>query len=175
MDNFFQQGLLQVTTAPVILIAILAIALFAAQQSLYKNPIALVLFPLAITASMTFNHFVFLDLPYTEILLVTAGGIALLVTLKLKIQAASSLLLATLLGLLLGSQANPTLIPGASTQTILMTAAGILVSSGTIFLLVSLIGGTLKNLFNGIVLRVLGSWVVASSLMVFVLKIAPIN
>lgn len=82
-------------------------------------------------------------------------------------------LLAVGSGVLLGLDSVPSLIPGIQASTIYTILAGTAVAATLAVVVLTSLALVLRNWLNGMILRVLGSWVAASAIMVLTLQLAP--
>lgn len=105
-------------------------------------------------------------------LLIAAGGAGCLLALRLRLPVWLYLLLAAVAGVLLGMDSSPAMIPGMKAMKIYAFMTGVAVADTLALLLLALLALGLRTLLDGVVLRVLGSWVAASALMVLTLMFA---
>ncbi|QLQ31811.1 MAG: HupE/UreJ family protein [Candidatus Thiothrix singaporensis] len=105
-------------------------------------------------------------------LLIVAGVVGCLLALRLRLPVWLYLLLAAVAGVLLGLDSSPAMIPGMKALKMYAFMAGAVVADTLALLLLALLALGLRTLLDGVVLRVLGSWVAASALMVLTLMFA---
>lgn len=106
-------------------------------------------------------------------LLIAAGIAGCLLALRLRLPVWLYLLLVAVAGVLLGMDSSPVMIPGMKALKIYAFMAGAVLADTLALLLLALLALGLRTLLDGVVLRVLGSWVAASALMVLALTFAP--
>jgi hypothetical protein len=107
------------------------------------------------------------------VLLTLAGVTGILLALRLELPLWLGAVLTGVGGVLIGMGSAPLMIPGLNALKIYTELAGTAVSTSVTLLALALLASLLRTLLNGIVLRVLGSWVAASALMVLALLFVP--
>ena len=147
----------------------ISLGMLLAQQGHSSFIKAILVFVYAVIFGAWLTRTVDLGLNIPLISLVVAGVLGMLVAIKLKLNTIVVLLLSLISGFLVGQESAPVLIPGMKAMTIYAFFIGATITSALVLTIVSLISLLFTNLGNGIVLRVLGSWVVAAALMVQVL------
>ena len=147
----------------------ISLGMLLAQQGRSSFIKAILVFVYAVIFGAWLTRTVDLGLNIPLISLVVAGVLGMLVAIKLKLNTIVVLLLSLISGFLVGQESAPVLIPGMKAMTIYAFFIGATITSALVLTIVSLISLLFTNLGNGIVLRVLGSWVVAAALMVQVL------
>ena len=110
-----------------------------------------------------------LNLNIPLISLIVAAVLGLLVSIKWTLKTYLVIALSLVSGFLVGQESAPVLIPGMKAMTIYAFFIGATITSALVLTAVSFVSLLFRNLGNGIVLRVLGSWVVAAAVMVQVL------
>lgn len=157
-------GMVHALLVPAHVLALLAAGLLVGQQ----GPIvpALVIFAVGLAAGLVAIAFATRQSFAFNVLLAAAGAAGILVALAQPVPAASTLL-AGLTGLALALDSPPQAIS-------LAVAAEMLVGTGlgAWLTFVAVVGGTrgLKRLWQGIGVRILGSWVAASAILVLALR-----
>jgi hypothetical protein len=163
------QGIFHPLQTPAHIILIIGLAFFIGQQSHLK---ILLLALFAIIAGFALNHFNLLNWNTELILLSLALICGLLLVLRLNLPTVISLVLLIISSVILGLDSSPIMIPGLSTNSIYSwrLGAGITLTVGVVLL--SLLAYLLNRFWNGIILRVAGSWIATSAIFVLTLMLA---
>ena len=151
------------------LILVIALAVLLGQQAWFPSIKKLLLFIGSLTVGFIINHFYTPEWSVELILLIIALIIGLLVTLRLKLSAMLLLPLLIISGSILGLDSRPIMIPGFGNSIMINWLLGATASMSAIFMLLNVVSYVLRNLINGVVLRVIGSWIATSALFVLVL------
>ncbi|MEB8433198.1 hypothetical protein OO007_13245 [Cocleimonas sp. KMM 6892] len=174
--SWLTQGLQHPVLTPSHAILLCSLAFLIGQQS--KLPIHISLLFISSIAGMLLNYFVFPGARLELLLLGMALIIGLLVVIRIKqlppLMLIISLLLATLTGLFIGIDSQPISIPGLRTNSVINWHLGAVITITLSTLILSLIAQLLRRFGDGIVLRVLGSWVATSALITLTLQYAKI-
>ncbi len=170
MNQFFIQGLQHPFLTPSHLILLMGLGIFLGQQGLKKSPSAVVVFIVAALISAGAHRFypigVNMGINMEITLLIIAAIIGILCALRLELPLWVSLLITLSCGLLIGQDSAPVLIPGIKLIKIYTSLAGSILSAAALLSLITLIALFVNKRLKGIPLRVLGSWIFASSVMV---------
>ncbi len=166
------QGIFHPLQTPSHLILILGLGFLLGQQSQLK---ALYLTPLAVVAGFALNHFNLLDWNTELILLVLALICGLLLILRLKLPCFITVVLLIISAVILGLDSSPVMIPGLGLNSVFSwrLGAGITLILGVTGLALPAYG--LNRFWNGIILRVAGSWIATSAIFVLTLMLASKN
>lgn len=175
MNSFFLQGLLHPFLTPAHLIALLALGILLGQQAKKNGYSALLIFIAFTLASLVSTRLYRADINSEIILLILAGCLGIITALKLSLSKWIALIFAIVTGSLIGIDSAPVIIPGLKASKIYADMAGTFVSVSIILIAVSLLSQLINKLWQGIALRIIGSWVFASALMVLALMFAPLN
>jgi urease accessory protein len=159
-------GMLQPLLVPAHVLVLLAIGLLVGQQGSSALPLAV--FALGVAVGLAAIAFAARQTFALNLLLAAAGSAGVLVAVAQPVPATSTLL-AGASGLALGLDSPPQAISLAvAVQTLIGTGLGAWLA------FVAVVAGTrgLKRLWQGIGVRVLGSWVAASAILVLALRFA---
>ncbi len=154
---------------PAHLILILGLAFLLGQQKQIKN---LLLLPFAVLAGFVFNHYSLLSWNTELILLVTALICGLLLVLRLNLPKPITIILLIFCGIILGLDSSPVMIPGLGTNSIISWRLGAAITINIAIVVLSLFAYFLNHYWNGIILRVAGSWIATSAIFVLTLLFA---
>jgi urease accessory protein len=170
MSKLFLHGFMHtLQLAPHILI-LAALGLLLGQQGIRHFRAALPALVLSVASGLTLSRYYSPAWDMNLILPLLAACTGLLVILKLSLPPWVSLTLALLIGLLIGVGSNPFMLPGFSSLKVFTILAGVATSASLLVLCVSVSGFYINRLWQGIGLRVMGSWVTASALLVIALS-----
>lgn len=149
------------------------LGLLIGQQGSRGVRTGLLSFALTIIGGLLLTQLVTLSWKHDIVLLILAIAIGGLLALRLNLPTWSIGLLAVVAGIMIGIDSAPSVIPGMKAALTYASLAGTVLSTCLAVLLFALPSVLLRSPLNGIILRVLGSWVSASALMVLVLMSAP--
>ena len=175
MSDFFLQGVMHPLVMPAHLILLIALGLLAGQQSVRAVTAGCITLVLSLAAACMATVQFRLSLePEVALLLsaVVAGG---LVALRLSLPTWPILLLALIAGLLIGLDSSAPRIPGLRGDKVHALLAGTVLSASITALVCALFALMVRNLLEGIVLRVLGAWITAGALLVLALYVVRGN
>lgn len=173
MSTFFLQGFWHFLQAPGHIIVLFGLGLFLGQQGGRGMRVGVSAFVLATLTGLVLTQVVIPGGRLDIVLLTLAAIIGGLLALKLELPAWFVGLLAGAAGILIGIDSAPSLIPGMKAMKVYAALAGSAASTALVVVLLALPALLLRLPLQGIILRVLGSWVVASALMVLALMFAP--
>lgn len=173
MNTFFQQGFWHFLQAPAHLIVLFGLGLLLGQQAGRALRSGLAVFALALLAGLLLTQVFTAGWKHDIVLLILAVSMGGLLAVRLELPLWVVGLLAGVAGILIGIDSAPSLIPGMKATKTYAALAGSALSASLAVLLLALPALPLRKLLDGIILRVLGSWVVASALMVLALMFAP--
>lgn len=172
MSSFFLLGLGHPLQAPAHVLLLLGLGLLLGQQGRLHLRLGGLLFVLAVVTGLGLNGLLAGMAGYSLVLL----GLALLAGVLLAVRPALPVgvmvVLAVAGGVAIGLDSAPTLIPGIKAVKVYTALAGTAVSASLAVVLTGMLALGLRSLLDGLVLRVLGSWVAASALMVLALMLA---
>ena len=169
MNHFFLQGLLHPLQYPAHIIMLTGLGLLLGQQGMRHLRWGVLAFLLSIITGLLLSKLAWGN---STALLVSSALAGILLALRLNVPCWLSGLLASISGMLIGLASAPNLLPGLKAIKIYAAMAGTTTSTSLALLLLALLGLILRPLLDGIILRILGSWVVASALMVLTLLFA---
>lgn len=173
MSSLFQLGLGSFLQAPSHIMLLFGLGLLAGQQGWRGVRTTLPIFVVALVTGLILTQistFAWNQEFILLLLVVVTGG---LLAIRLELPGWSLGLLAVMAGILIGLDSAPALIPGMKASKIYAALAGVAVGVSLAALLPAVAGLLLRLPLNGIILRILGSWVVASALMVVALMFLP--
>lgn len=173
MGKFFLQGLSHFVQAPAHIIVLFGLGLLLGQQGWRGMRIGLPVFILGVAGGLLLTQVMGQAAKQDVMLLIVAVVMGGLLAVRLELPTWSIGLLAGLAGALIGLDSAPSLIPGMRAVNVYAALAGS--ATGTFFVVLglALAAQQVHQYLNGIILRVLGSWAVASALMVLALMFAP--
>ena len=158
------QGFMHPLLTPSHILLILGLGLLFAQQ---KNQISsLLLYAVALITGLIIKQMSHIKLDFELILLGAGLTASLLVILKLDLPILLVWMLAVFSGIALGLDSSPVLIPGLGTTSINNWLVGAACSFVLIILLTTLIARFINRFWQGIILRVLASWIATSAIFV---------
>ena len=163
------QGIFHPLQTPSHIILMLGLTFLLGQQGHLK---ALFLTPFAIIAGFSLNHFALLDWNTELILLSLALICGLLLVLRLKLPAFISFALLIFCSVILGLDSSPIIIPGLGFNSIYSWRLGAAITLILGITVLSLPAYFLNHYWNGIILRVAGSWIATSAIFVLTLMLA---
>lgn len=167
--NFFLNGVNHPFLIPAHLILMVSLALLLAQQGRQPIKWAIPLFVASLGFGLVLTRFAF-PLPDVTWLLMLAMGIALITAIRFELWQSFTLSLAALSAFLIGIDSAPLILPGFSEQKIHLTLAGTGAGASLFFIACIVVGALLQQLWQGIVVRSVASWVIAASLMTLALQ-----
>lgn len=170
-STWLMEGFWHPLQTPSQLILLVSLAVLLGQQNKLTLPKIITAFVGFLCLGFVINHFYPLAWDVELLLLIVALGISLLVTLRLKLSVFVLLPIILLSGLVLGLDSKPIMIPGFGNNIMYNWLVGVLVSMMSLGIMVGLTSYVLRNLGNGIVLRVIGSWIATSALFVLTLML----
>ncbi len=169
IQTWFTQGFLHPVLTPSHIILIIGLALLTGQAgAIIKDSLILAF---AVIIGMVANHYVSLPGDFELILLIGALIVGFIVILKLKNSQLLSYLLVAVGGLLLGYDSSPVVIPGLGSNSIYNWLGGAVTSIIGLALLVAIMASLLNKFWEGVLVRVIGSWIVASALLTLTFKL----
>ncbi len=172
--TWFTQGLFHPLQTPSHIILMISLGLLCGQQNKTSRMFFTSLLSFAITLifGFIFNQNINIHWPFELILLVLALITSLLVILRMNLQRYSVITPFMLGGLVLGLNSQPIMIPGLGTTSIYNWLFGAALSILIVTSFIALTSVLLERLWNGIILRVLGSWIATSAIFVLTLMLA---
>jgi len=169
-QTWFQQGLLHSLQTPSHILLVLGLAFLLGQQGQLKVSLLSVF---SVIAGFLLNHYALLINWNTELILLTLALICgLLLVLRLKLPLLIILSLLIFSGIVLGLNSNPIIIPGLGSNSIYSWRLGAAITLILSIVVLTLPAYYLDRYWNGIILRVAGSWIATSTLFVLTLMIA---
>lgn len=172
--SWFMQGMLHPLQTPSHILLVLSLGLLIGQQLSQKRFLlsSVILFGFSILAGLVLNRIIRLDIDIDidiELILLGLGLlISLLVIIKLPLPSLLIVFLAVISGIGLGLNSSPIIIPGLGSTSVYNWQIGAACSFIMGILLISLIACFISNYWQGIILRVLASWIATSTIFVLV-------
>lgn len=171
--TWFLEGFLHPLETPSHLILLVAFGVLLGQQANAHFTRNLLLFYSAVIVGFIINNYFPLRWNNELILLLLALLVSLLTILRLNDRLLWLQFIIPLLGiscgLMLGLDSSPIVIPGLGAETFYNWLLGAAIGIYSTVILIAVISLLLRDLFQGIVLRVLGSWIATSALFVLTL------
>lgn len=166
---FFNEGLLNPLMTPSHLLILLGLGMLLGQQA--KLSLPWLAYIAAFIVGLIANRFITMSWPQEQVLLSIALVIGLLTLLKLALPKWSLILLSMVSALLIGADSTPIILPGLALQKIIVWQMGAAVANGVLLVAVSGAAYALRNLLQGIPLRVAASWIATAALLVLTLSL----
>ena len=167
------QGIFHPLQTPSHIIVILGLAFLLGQQSTQKHLLkSILLVPFAILIGFALNHYALLDWNTELILLSLALICGLLLVLRLKLPIFIALVLLVSCSIILGLDSSPIMIPGLGSNSVYSWRIGAAITLLLGIVLPTLLAYFLNHYWNGIILRVAGSWIATSAIFVLTLILA---
>lgn len=173
MNQFFQQGFWHFIQAPSHIVVLFGLGLLVGQQGARGLRVGMLFFVLAVVSGLLLTQAVKLGWKHDIVLLIQAITVGGLLALRLHLPSWVVGMLAALAGILIGIDSAPSVIPGMRASLTYAALVGTALGTSLTVLALGLPSLLLRLPLNGMILRVLGSWVTASALMVLVLMFAP--
>lgn len=173
MNTFFLQGLQHPFSVPGHLIALFALALLFGLHQRKHVLFALSTFVVFTLIGLFLTRFYRPDLDIEIILLSISAIIGIITAAKFLLPKLALLVLAGIVGISIGIDSEVIIIPGLKASTAYVNMFGTVLSVSFTLSLATLVSIALSPLWHSIIVRILGSWVFASSLMVLVFMLAP--
>jgi urease accessory protein len=172
-STWFIEGFLHPLETPSHLILLIGLGVLLGQQAGAHFIRHLSLFCIAVVAGFILNNYASLHWNNQFVLLLLALLVSLLVVLRLDCR---SLWMQIILpsfaigcGMMLGIDSSPIVIPGLGADTFYNWLFGAAIGLFITVIVIAVISLLLRHLLQGIILRVLGSWIATSALFVLTL------
>lgn len=160
--------------SPIALVLLVALGLFIGQQAKKVSLLTLPVLFIALLVGVLLLRFNYVTTNFSLSMLVTAGVVGLSTVLYLKPPVWLSLMVVAIGGILLGLSTKPLLLPGFVGIRVYSTFAGVILGATGIWLAATGFTLVLKRFWEGVLVRALASWIVASVLMVVVLSFTKV-
>jgi urease accessory protein len=166
-------GLLHPLALPAHALALLALGLLIGRQRAGQRLPLFAAFVAALAAGLTALAFALGQTPAADVLLAVAGLTGLLVALARPLPVAAGALLAAVAGAALGLDSPPEAISIAvATATLIGTGLGAGLALALVVAAVSWLVGSPERFAPRLGVRILGSWIAASAMLVLALRFA---
>lgn len=167
--SFFMKGLYHPMMVPAHLIELLALGLLSGQQGRKTIRFVLPAFIVVLLASLIMTRYQSPPWNAEWVLLPLAAVTGILIIFKLDVAIIVSLVIACMTAVVIGMDSAVPRIPGLQSAKIYAHLAGSGVFSSLLLLIISLIALTLRNVLDGVTLRILGAWSTAGAVLVITL------
>lgn len=173
MGTFIQQEIIAAILTPAHLITALGLGLLLGQQAQLAKTIPAFIVSMAIGSLLT----LWVEFPWevANFLLPLALLMGVLLAWRPSIPSPVLWLFAVYCGVFIALGAAPSIIPGLKDIHIYSIMAGSTLISSLSVVLMSGLAYALRHAFEGLILRILGSWIAASALMVMTLTFLSIE
>lgn len=171
MIDFFWQGLVHPLLMPSHLIVLIALGLLAGQQGWAHVKTVVPLFVLAVFCGVGLTLVLTLRLEFDLWLLVMALVTGALIILRLELPVWLLWVLVIAAAVVIGLDSAAPRVPGLRGVKVQAFLAGTALSASSVVIISSLTGLALRNVLEGIPVRVLGAWITAGALLVLALKL----
>ena len=170
MLSLFVNGSLHIIQLPAQLIFLIGLALLSGQQLTKTFKAETLLFSLSLISGLITNYMYPFNWDESRFLLSLSLAISLLTLLALNVPYTITRLILISSSFLLGLTFKPLLLPGFSLLKIISSYLGILTSTLLLFSILLIVAFYLRAWWQGIILRVLSSWIAAIALLVLALS-----
>ena len=167
--SFFMKGLYHPMMVPAHLIALFSLGLLLGQQSWQTARLVLPVFIVIVAAALVMTRYQTATWNAELVLLPLAAITGILVIFKFKLTVWFPLIIATMAAVVIGMDSVVPRIPGLQSAKIYAHLTGSGVFASALLISISLIALTLRNLLDGIILRILGAWSTAGAILVVTL------
>ena len=168
--NYFFTGSTEIFTNALPLLVITALGLALGQQINRSERWALPLFLCTLGLGLQLGKMrIGVSDIYSPLSLELAGIVAFGAVLRLKLPLLVVVLFSMACGLVLGLSIKPLLLPGFMSYKVYSVLAGISAAATLLLALVTGVSLVLQRFWDGVLVRAMASWVLASALMVLVL------
>jgi urease accessory protein len=175
MSDFFWQGLVHPLLMPAHLIVLIALGLLAGQQGGAQLKGVLPVFMATVFGGVGLTLLQAWRLDFESWLLVLALIMGVLIILRLQLSVWLLVVLAIPAALLVGLDSAAPRIPGLRGVKVYALLAGSALSASLVVIVSSLPGLLLRQVLEGIPVRVLGAWITAGAALVLALKISNVS
>lgn len=167
--NFFMKGLYHPMMVPAHMIALFALGLLLGQQGWRTLRVVLPAFIVVLIASLVMTRYQSAVWSAELVLLPLAAVTGLLIIFKWNLAVIVPLIIAVVAAVVIGMDSSVPRIPGLQTAKIYSHLAGSGVFASIALLIMSLIALALRNILDGVILRILGAWSTAGAVLVVTL------
>jgi len=167
--SFFMKGFYHPTMVPAHLLSLFALALLMGQQGWRNSRIVLPLFLFVLIASLAMTRYQTASWNAELILLPLAAVTGILVIFKWDLSVIVPSIIAIIAAIVIGMDSSVPRIPGLQIAKIYSHLAGSAVFGISLLLVIGLIALGLRNVLDGVILRILGAWSTAGAVLVVTL------
>jgi len=171
--SFFMKGFYHPMMVPAHIIVLFSLGLLLGQQGWRAIRVVLPAYILVLIASLIMTRYQTAAWNAELVLLTLAAISGLLVVFKLSLGVWVPLLIAIVAAVVIGMDSTVPRIPGLQLAKIHSHLAGSGVFASGLLIIISLLALTLRNLLDGVILRILGAWSTAGAVLVVTLLLAP--
>ncbi len=177
IQTWFTQGALHplLTASHVILLLSLAVLIGQQGLKLWQFILTAIAIFAGFFMNQTMNIGLIKNINIELILSAFALVTSLLVIFKLRLPLILVSLIIFMSILTVAYDSEPVVIPGVGSNSINNWLLGAFISTFSFTVLVALIANFLKRFWNGIILRVMGSWIATSTIFIITLSFATLN
>lgn len=169
MMDFFVQGLMHPLLMPGHLMVLVALGLLAGQQGQQAMKTVLPLFVLMVFCGVGLTLLFRLRVDFEAWLLMLALLMGLLIVVRLHLSVWLVMALAVATALLVGLDSAAPRVPGLRGLKVQALLGGTALSAALVVIGSSLLGLAVRNVLEGIPVRVLGAWITAGAVLVLTL------
>jgi len=173
IQTWFIQGLLHPVLTPSHIVLLVSLGLIIGQQGIKLAYIASIIVSIAL--GMFLKDRLDINVNIELILLVLALIVSLLTVLKLRLPRLFILFFIISSSLIIAYDSDPIVIPGAGTNSINNWLLGALMGILATVEIVSLIATFLRRFWDGVILRVIGSWIATSAIFILALSLTTLT
>jgi len=176
VTQFFIQGLQHPFLTPSHIIILAGFGILIGQQvkaSFSASLSTVITFTLAMLVGAWSQRYYPIHWNIEQALLIIAATTGMFIAFKLNLLRWMFVVIALFCGLLIGQDSAPVMIPGIKMIKVYSSLLGSVISASLFLVTVAIVAKLLNPLLKGIPLRVVGSWIFASALMVLALQFAP--
>lgn len=169
------KGLYHPMMVPAHLIALFALGLLLGQQGWRVCRTILPAFVLTLGAALIMTRYESANWNAELILLPLAAITGILVIFKWNLATVIPLLIAMIAAIVIGMDSSVPRIPGLQSAKIYAHLAGSGVFASALLIIIGSIALLLRNLLDGVILRILGAWSTAGAILVVTLLLVAVN
>ena len=167
--SFFMKGLYHPMMIPAHLIALFSLGLLLGQQGWQTQRVVIPPFALVIASALIMTRYQVAPWNAELVLLPVAAITGVLVILKLNLTAWICLIIAVIAAAVIGMDSTVPRIPGLQPAKIYAHLTGSGLFATGLLVIISGIALALRNLLDGVILRILGAWSTAGAVLVVTL------
>ena len=167
--SFFEKGFYHPMMVPAHLTALFSLGLLLGQQGWQSIKLVLPAFIITLGIALIMTRYQSASWNAELVLLPLAAITGLLVIFKFKLPVTLPLIIALLIAVVIGMDSEVPRIPGLQSAKIYAHLSGSAVFVAGLVVIITSIAFVLRNLLEGIILRILGAWSTAGAVLVVTL------